>query len=325
MPKEIFDFYDKTSLKSYNLDKTMQYQLNILGSLDVFTRKHSENVASIVCRICQYLHCSKNFTEYCTICAYLHDIGKQFIPASILQKKSDLTDEEFKIMKTHTTIGYNICMNDLKLRPYAAGPLYHHEALNGSGYPNGVTKDDIPYEAQIIRVADEYDAIVSKRQYKSHIGIIDTLNILIDETKPVNNLDAVKFLIKESKPEHNLSGNVKIPTLGKNNPIVVKALIKVIIDDTEYEISCIMDYLKDLKPEIKRLEEIEKYDKKRLSAKSENKKNYYLEGMKYLLVGQETIDNYTEVLNSYRNIVKTQTEHINKLFDEIKNIKKMKS
>ncbi len=324
MPKEIFDFYDKTSLKSYNLDKTMQYQLNILGSLDVFTRKHSENVASIVCRICQYLHCSKNFTEYCTICAYLHDIGKQFIPASILQKKSDLTDEEFKIMKTHTTIGYNICMNDLKLRPYAAGPLYHHEALNGSGYPNGVTKDDIPYEAQIIRVADEYDAIVSKRQYKSHIGIIDTLNILIDETKPVNNLDAVKFLIKESKPEHNLSGNVKIPTLGKNNPIVVKALIKVIIDDTEYEISCIMDYLKDLKPEIKRLEEIEKYDKKRLSAKSENKKNYYLEGMKYLLVGQETIDNYTEVLNSYRNIVKTQTEHINKLFDEIKNIKKMK-
>ena len=324
MPKEVFDFYDRTSLKSYNLDKTMQYQLNILGSLDVFTRKHSENVASIVCRICQYLHCTKGFTEYCTICAYLHDIGKQFIPASILQKKSALTDEEFKIMKTHTTIGYNICMNDLKLRPYAAGPLYHHEALNGSGYPNGVTKNDIPYEAQIIRVADEYDAIVSKRQYKSHIGIIDTLNILIDETKPVNNLDAVKFLIKESKPEHNLSGNVKIPTLGKNNPIVVKALIKVIIDDTEYEISCIMDYLKDLKPEIKRLEEIEKYDKKRLSAKSENKKNYYLEGMKYLLVGQETIDNYTEVLNSYRNIVKTQTEHINKLFDEIKNIKKMK-
>ena len=87
MPKEEFDFYDKTSLKSYNLDKSMQYQLNILGSLDVFTRKHSENVASIVCRICKYLHLSKDFTEYCTICAYMHDIGKQFIPASILQKK----------------------------------------------------------------------------------------------------------------------------------------------------------------------------------------------------------------------------------------------
>ena len=308
MPKEIFDFYDRTSLKSYNLDKTMQYQLNILGSLDIFTRQHSENVASIVCRICQYLHCSKDFTEYCTICAYLHDIGKQFIPSNILQKQSTLTDEEYKIMQTHTTIGYKICMDDLKLRPYAAGTLYHHEALNGSGYPNGLTKNDIPYEAQIIRVADEYDALVSKRQYKSHIEITDSLNILIDE----------------SKPENNKSEKIKIPTLGKVNPIIVKALFKVIIDDTEYEISCIMDYLKDLKNEIKRLEQIEKYDKKRLSSNSENKKNYYLEGMKYLLIGQETVDNYNEILNSYKNIVATKKEHINNLFDEIKTIKKLK-
>ena len=295
MSKEVFDFYDKTNLKSYNLDKNMQYQLNILGSLDVFTRKHCENVASIVCRICQYLHCSKDFTEYCTICAYLHDIGKQFIPSSILQKQSALTEEEYEIMKTHTTIGHKICMEDAKLRPYAAGTIYHHEALNGTGYPNGLTKDDIPYEGQIIRVADEYDAIVSRRQYKSHIGIIDTLNILIDEAKA-----------------------------GKNNPIIVKALLKVIIDDTEYEISCIMDYLKDLKSEIKRLEEVEKYDKKRLSANSESKKNYYLEGMKCLLIGQETVSNYSEILNSYKNFVKKKSEQIDKLFDEIKTIKKLK-
>ena len=93
MPKEVFDFYDKTSLKSYNLDKSMQYQLNILGSLDVFTRKHSENVASIVCRICQYLHLSKDFTEYCTICAYLHDIGKSIdhdVEGSHIQIGADL-------------------------------------------------------------------------------------------------------------------------------------------------------------------------------------------------------------------------------------------
>ena len=93
MKKELFDFYDRTSLKSYNLDKTMQDQLDALGSLDVFTRKHSENVAAITCRLCEYLHCSKGFTEYCTICAYLHDIGKIFIPAEILQKPAKLTDE----------------------------------------------------------------------------------------------------------------------------------------------------------------------------------------------------------------------------------------
>ena len=311
MPKEVFDFYDKTSLKSYNLDKSMQYQLNILGSLDVFTRKHSENVASIVCRICQYLHLSKDFTEYCTICAYLHDIGKQFIPASILQKQAPLTEEEFKIMKTHTTIGYKICMDDLKLRPYAAGPIYHHEALNGVGYPNGLVKDEIPIEGQIIRVADEFDAIISKRQYKSHIDVIDTLKILLTEAKPIEDPENYKVPIKD-------------PKVGQLNPIVVKALLKVIIDDTEYEISCIMDYLKDVKSEVKRLSEIEKYDKKRLASNDEKKKNYYLEGMKCLLVGVETVDNYSEILASYRNIIEEKSALIDKLFDEIKVIKKMK-
>ena len=311
MPKEVFDFYDRTSLKSYNLDRNMQYQLNLLGSLDVFTRKHSENVASIVCRICKYLHCSKGFTEYCTICAYLHDIGKQFIPSSILQKQSALTDDEFEIMKTHTTLGYQICMNDIKLKPYSAGPIYHHEALNGTGYPNALTKKDIPYEGQIVRVADEFDAIVSKRQYKSHIGIVDTLKFLISECYPMENPESSKIPVKDS-------------SVGKVNPIIVKALIKVIIDDTEYEISCIMDYLKDVKKEIKRLEEIENYDKKRLASSDEKKQNYYLEGMKCLLAGQETVNNYSEVLASYRNIFKTKSEDIDKLFDEVKFMKKLK-
>ena len=85
-----------------------------------------------------------------------------------------------------------------------------------------------------------------------------------------------------------------------------------------------MDYLKDLKKEIKRLSEVEKYDKKRLSSKSEHKQNYYLEGMKCLLISQETVDNYSEVLSSYKNIYKTKTEHIAQLSKEIKIIKKLK-
>ena len=56
MKQPEFDFYDKTSLKSYNLDKTMRYQLDMLDTLDVFTRKHSENVAALTCRLCEYLH-----------------------------------------------------------------------------------------------------------------------------------------------------------------------------------------------------------------------------------------------------------------------------
>jgi HD-GYP domain-containing protein (c-di-GMP phosphodiesterase class II) len=109
-------------------------------------------------------------------------------------------------MKTHTTIGYKMCMKDPKLRPYAAGALYHHEALNGTGYPNGVTAKDIPFEAQIIRVADEFEAISAKRQYKTHVGIIETLNMLIDDTKPspITKLsDGLKILSDETRKRKN--------------------------------------------------------------------------------------------------------------------------
>ena len=314
MNKEIFDFYDKTVLKSYNLDESMRYQLNMLDSLDVFTRKHSENVANLVCRLCEYLPCNKGFTEYCTICAYLHDIGKQFIPASILQKPGRLTDEEFEIMKTHTTIGYRMCMDDLKLRPYAAGPLYHHEALDGSGYPKGLTKKDIPYEGQIIRVADEYDAIVSKRQYKSHVGISDTLKILIENTKP--NSD-----VKRSTALEELENNAK---LGRDNPIIVRALFKVVIDDVEYEISCMLDYIKSLKDELKRFKQIDKYKEQMEKAKTEKKKNYYLEGMKALMIGNETPENYERSKQEYINAYNKRKEIVDNLFDEIKIIKKLK-
>ena len=314
MSKEIFDFYDKTVLKSYNLDESMRYQLNMLDRLDVFTRKHCENVASLTCRLCEYLHCTKGFTEYCTICAYLHDIGKQFIPASILQKPGKLTDEEYEIMKTHTTIGYKMCMDDLKLRPYAAGPLYHHEALDGSGYPNGLTKKDIPYEGQIIRVADEYDAIVSKRQYKSHIGISDTLKILIDNTKPHEE-------VQKSAVLEELGNNAK---LGKDNPIIVRALFKVVIDDIEYEISCILDYIKSLKGELKRFEQIDKYKEKMEKAKTSKKKNYYLEGMKELMIGNETPENYERSKHEYINAYNKRKDIVDNLFKEIKIIKKLK-
>lgn len=308
MKNEKFDFYNPTNLKSYNLDKTMRYQLDILGGLDFFTRRHSENVANLVCRICEYLHCNKNFTIYCTICAYLHDIGKLFIPSAILNKPDKLTDEEFEIMKTHTTQGYEMCMKDLKLRPYSAGALNHHEALNGSGYPNGITK--IPMEAQIIRVADEYDAIVTKRQYTTHVNISETLKDLIKDAKPDPKFLALDHLSQISK-------------VGKINKRILKVLFKVVIDDILYEISCLYDYLDYLKENIKRLELICKYNDKMNDAKSDKKKNYYKEGMKLLFAADENFDNFKQVYEEYKNALELRSDRIKKLYDEIKIIKKL--
>ena len=308
MKNEKFDFYSPINLKSYNLDKTMRYQLDILGSLDHFTRKHSENVANLVCRICEYLHCSTKFTIYCTICAYLHDIGKIFIPLEILNKPDRLTDEEFEIMKTHTTKGYELCMKDLKLRPYAVGPLDHHEALNGSGYPNGITK--IPMEAQIIRVADEYDAIVTKRQYTTHVNISETLKDLIKDAQPDPKFVALDHLAQNSK-------------VGKINKRVLRVLFKVVIDDILYEISCLYEYLDYLKENIKRLNLISKYDDKMQEAKTDKKKNYYREGMKMLFQVDENFNNYKQVFQDYKNALEIRTDRIDKLYKEIKIIKKL--
>lgn len=311
MKKDEFDFYDRTSLKSYNLDHAMRYQLACLDSLDVYTRKHCENVAAITCRLCENLHMSEGFTIYCTICAYLHDVGKMFIPPSVLQKTSKLTDEEYEIMKTHTTIGYNMCMKDLKLRPYAAGAYYHHEALNGSGYPQGLTKKDIPYEAQIIRVADEFEAISAKRQYKTHIGIIDTLNILIENSEPLKPKEGVKMIIKDA-------------TVGKIDKKIVKALFKVIREDTEYEISARIEYLDFLKEEIARLSKVEKIYKKYSATSSQSKKDYLKQEAELYLKQTETLDNFQDVLNEYKISLENRTKHIAELYKEVKEIKKLK-
>lgn len=314
------DFYNPTNLKSYDLNDSMRYQLAVLNNLDVFTRLHSENVANLTCRICEYMHMKSYFTVYCTMCAYLHDIGKQFIPSSILQKNGKLTPEEYEIMKTHTTLGYNICMKDENLHPYIAGPLYHHEALDGSGYPNGISAPDLPLEGQIIRVADEFDAIVSKRQYKSHVGICDTLNILLSETIPIKNVNtenALNELISETIPD-------KGKKVGKVNPKVVKALIKVVLDDTEYEIYNLSQYVNYLKAEVKRLEKIEAYVNAMNNAHKESDKEYYLNGINALFSNGETLENYKDIQAEYMQAYVARNDQMNRLIAEFKNIKKLK-
>lgn len=312
MQKENFNFYSPINLRSYNLEKTVKEQLQILGTLDNVTRKHSENVANLVCRICEYLHCKKDFTAYCTICAYLHDIGKLKIPSSILQKPSKLTDEEYEIMKKHTLYGYEMCIKDEKLKPYSAGTLYHHEALNGSGYPNGLTKDEIPYVAQIIRVADEYDAITSKRQYKTHINISETLNELIEDSKPED--------IKKSIALDQLNMNYQF---GKINLKVLKALFKVVIDDIYYEIDGLYKYVKYLNSQVKRLKQIDEYKTKMDLSQSDKKRNYYMNGIKMLIQENEDLNNYFSILSEYEHAISIREDRINKLYKEISVIKKM--
>ena len=308
---EEFDFYSRTNLKAYNLDGKIRYQLKMLDGLDSFTRRHSENVANVTCRLCEYLNMDEGFTIYTTTCAYLHDLGKMFIPPSILQKPSKLTDEEFEVMKTHTTIGYKMCMEDPKLRPYSAGPLFHHEALNGKGYPNGLRGQQIPYEGQIIRVADEYDAITSKRQYKSHVGIIQTLEILIDETKPPENaVDDLSILREEAR-------------MGKIDKRILKCLFRVVLDDTEYEIATRSDYLDYIKSEIRRLKPAEPYYNRMMKATNEKKKEYYKQGVQMYMVAGEEPEQLMQEIQEFKVAYEKRREHLKQLEKERVMIKRL--
>ena len=346
--KEQFDFYNSKTIKSYNLDETIRYQLKMLDGLDAFTRRHSENVANITCRLCENLGLSNGFTVYTTTCAYLHDVGKIFIPPSVLQKPGRLTDEEYSIMKTHTTIGYKICMDDLKLRPYAAGALYHHEGLDGSGYPNGVKGNEIPYEAQIIRVADEFEAITAKRQYKSHVGIIETLNILIDDATPkeikermqnlgssikkgkngdletpLSNPDALAALADSAKPRFGAGLFAKQNKYGKIDKKILKALFKVVVDDTEYEIVARTDYIKFLEKEIERIKKAMSSYNKMMATRSNEKKEYLRQEIKYFLKPHEEPEKLPEILSEFQAALEARTAHVAKLYREAKQIKKL--
>lgn len=311
MIKENYDFYSPSNISLKDVDSSLKDSLSVMYKLDEMTLKHSNNVSNLCTRVCEYMRCNNQFTIHCMIAGYIHDLGKMFIPKEILAKDGRLSPEEFEIMKTHTTLGYEYCMKDINLRPYSDGPWYHHESLNGSGYPRGLRKDDIPYSAQIIRVCDEYDALVTKRHYTTHVNISETLKILIRDAVPPKPIIALDQLKQNER-------------LGKINPKPLRALFKAVIDDVLYEISCVMNYVEYLESQIKRLETIEKYSNKVQSSKKPEDKDYYLAGMKMLLQSGESLDNYKQVLSEYKNALEVRKKRIADLYHEIRIIKRLR-
>ena len=119
--------------------------------------------------------------------APLHDVGKIQVPDAILNKPGRLTDEEFAIMKTHTTAGRDILTEAIKLVPNSGYlnearnlAAYHHEKWDGTGYPTGLAGEDIPLSARIMAVADVFDALVSKRSYKKPFSFEEAMQIITD-------------------------------------------------------------------------------------------------------------------------------------------------
>lgn len=140
----------------------------ILESRSGETGLHVQRVSYVAAHLAKLYGLPKNEIEVIKTISPLHDVGKIGIPDSILNKPGSLSSEEFNLIKTHTTIGYNILKNSKsKLTKLAATVSYeHHERWDGSGYPNAKSGKQIHIYARIVAIADVFDALLSKRPYK---------------------------------------------------------------------------------------------------------------------------------------------------------------
>jgi len=147
---------------------------------DEETGNHVIRMAKYAREIAEELGLTKDECEDIEYAAPMHDIGKIGIPDGILLKSGKLNDNEWEIMQTHTTIGYEILSNSQSkyMQMGAIIALNHHERFDGQGYPNGLSGTDIPMIARVVTVADIYDALVSVRPYKDMWTIADAIAYL---------------------------------------------------------------------------------------------------------------------------------------------------
>ncbi|MEO0226090.1 MAG: HD domain-containing phosphohydrolase [candidate division WOR-3 bacterium] len=146
---------------------------------DPYTAGHQHRVTNLACAIAQEIGLMADQIEEIRVASILHDIGKIYVPSEILSKPTFLTEAEYSIVKTHPEIGYEILKNIEFPWPVAEIVLQHHERLNGSGYPKGLTSDLIIFESKILMVADVVEAMATHRPYRPARGIDVALDEII--------------------------------------------------------------------------------------------------------------------------------------------------
>ncbi len=217
------DILASTKVTEAELTSDIKVELAVLKGLDIFTDAHVQGVAKTTLTICQKMNMSYADIKRHVLAAYLHDIGKIKIPPEILQKNGRLTEEEFSEIKKHTIYGYEICMEYKNFKEYAPIVRAHHENLDGTGYPDGLKSEEIPEEAKLIKVADVYDALTKRRQYKEGYKQSEALKLMLEDVKNGKTactyfealLEAIAEDLNEKKDVHEnnvrkYKGNIEI-------------------------------------------------------------------------------------------------------------------
>jgi PAS domain S-box-containing protein/putative nucleotidyltransferase with HDIG domain len=182
------------------LRKTLKGTVNALATLsekrDPYTADHQRQVTRLACQIARHMKLPSKDIESIFVAGILHDIGKIYIPAEILNRPGKLSDAEMTIMRTHSQVGYEI-VNEIEF-PWDISRiiLQHHERMDGTGYPNGLKAGEILLEAKIIAVSDVVQAISSHRPYRPALGIETALNEIISNKGTLYDEEVVDVCVK---------------------------------------------------------------------------------------------------------------------------------
>ena len=177
----------------------MQGIISLLSSVvearDPYTAGHQRRVGNLSAAIGEKMKLDEKVIENIRMIGYIHDIGKIAIPAEILSKPGHLTALEFQMIKTHPFSGYEMLMR-VDLPKNIGETIYqHHERCDGSGYPRGLTKDEISMEAQILMIADVVEAMMSHRPYRPALGLNHALEEIQRNAGTLYNPEVVKACI----------------------------------------------------------------------------------------------------------------------------------
>jgi HD-GYP domain-containing protein (c-di-GMP phosphodiesterase class II) len=182
---------------------------------DTYTHGHSERVSRYSIAIAEELKLNRELKRLLLISALCHDVGKIGIPDSILKKASMLSAEEYEEMKLHPTVGASIIEHMPNAKRFLSGVKHHHEKWDGTGYPDGLVGEDIPFFGRIVAVADAFDAMVSGRAYSGFMDQSDAIQ-RIDDEKELFDPEIIKACIRAHETG---SLTLKTNTAGKDPSI----------------------------------------------------------------------------------------------------------
>ncbi len=207
-----------------------------LKSYDEYTYHHSLSVAVLSIAIGDVMGYSKEHLNTIGRSAMMHDIGKTAIPLDIINKPGRLTDNEFRIIQQHSQKGYDfLCRNNIGNTVLKEAVLYHHEKVNGTGYPHKLQGSRIPIISRIISVADVYDAITSNRPYRQPMEPQDAMEFIMGNIEVAFDYDVVMSFMRtlELYPVNSLV-ELSDGKIGRviNNDYSLRPMIQLIGEDT---------------------------------------------------------------------------------------------